>query len=260
MGAITCAIDKELLEVSFPLQEQFRNVAPGSHRHSQNVGSICQTIASDIGLDPDLMKFVGMYHDIGKIRCPEMFSENQSSDKNIHDEFDPVFSYYAITRHVGDGVTLLLEYSVPVEALQIISQHHGDTVLRPFYLKMGKGADECDFRYRCCKPTSAEASILMIVDSAEASVQAEFQRGNGDTSKPAVVVSKVIDAVTKRLTDDGQLDEMKVGVLKAVKKILQKELESYHHKRVVYSGVDDKTIGESKEYVTNGDGYLEGEA
>ena len=118
---------KNLLDSKFPLLEKFRDVAPGSFRHSQNVSQLCESVAMDLELDTDMMKCAGLYHDIGKINAPEIFSENQNG-KNMHDDLDPNISYHLITRHVGDTVTRLLEipdFAGKLTLMNIVSQHHG---------------------------------------------------------------------------------------------------------------------------------------
>ena len=106
------------------------------------------------------------------------------------------------------------------------------------------GEPEDKFRYKCSKPESNEALILMIVDSVEATAKALFNSNEEDNNK--IIISKAIEGTTERLTKDHQLDNMKIGTLEETKKLLAKELESVYHKRIFYekNGIENKTIGE----------------
>jgi len=221
---------KKFLDPTYHLLERFREVAPGSYKHCQNVANLCESIALELGLDVDLLKIAAMYHDIGKIVAANYFSENQD-DKNPHDGLDPIISYQIISRHVGDSVLILLgAEDMPREVLTIVSQHHGNTVLKPFY-KKAKSAVEDHFRYKCSSPNSTEAAILMIVDSVEATARSLFNNNKPMSEKER---KDVILTTIDRFIDDNQLDNLKIGILKIVKRNLAKELKSIYHKRVLY--------------------------
>lgn len=233
-------INKEFFDTKFPLLDKFRSIAPGSFKHCQNTANICESIASELGLNIDLIKCAALYHDIGKMNNPTYFTENQSNGTNPHDELDPYISYQIITRHVGDSVLHLLQVEeMPIEVIEVVSQHHGNTILKAFHNKV-KGEPDEKFRYMCSPPISPEALILMIVDSVEASSRSFFL--NDDDKEE--FIPKAINGTIERLMDDNQLDNMKIGVLNITKKLLFKELESIYHKRVSY---EDTTIGELKE-------------
>lgn len=232
---------KKYLEPDFPLLEAFRELAPGSFKHSQNVANMCELIAMDLSLRADLMKVVGLYHDIGKMYNPKMFSENQE-DENPHDKLEPYVSYHLISRHIGDSVLILLNNDFPTELIKIISQHHGNTIMRYFYDK-SKSQIEDLYRYKGKQPESDEAAILMIVDSVEAT--ARSLSSNGKMDEP-INRKNLVDNTINRLTDDDQLDNIKMGVLKVIRKVLYKELDSMYHRRVSYPD-DEETIGEKKD-------------
>lgn len=240
---------KPFLESDFPLLEMFRELAPGSFKHSQNVANICESIAIELKLNVDLLKVSAFYHDVGKMVNPLYFSENQEKD-NPHDKLEPWVSYQIISRHVSDTVALLLNYDFPVKVMKIISQHHGDTVLRYFYEQSKAATDEL-YRYKCTKkPTCDEAAILMIVDSVEATARSQASNGKLENSDEK---RRVVDNTINRLVDDSQLDSMKIGTLKTIRKVLYKELESIYHKRVAYE--DNETIGERRNGI-NGNGEI----
>jgi len=232
-------IYKPFLESDFPLLELFRERAPGSFKHSQNVTNIVESIAIELKLNADLLKTAALYHDVGKMVNPNYFSENQEGD-NPHDKLEPWMSYQIISRHVSDTIAVLLNYDFPRKVMKIVSQHHGDTVLRYFYGKSQAGSDEL-YRYKCTKkPECDEAAILMIVDSVEATARSQASNGKLDTSDDR---RKLVDVTINRLVEDSQLDSMKIGTLKTIRKVLYKELESIYHKRVAYVD-DEKTVGE----------------
>ncbi len=237
-------INKKAMEANFPLLDKFRELAPGSYKHCQNVASICESIAAELNLDIDLLKCSALYHDIGKMNNPLCFSENQSNGLNMHDELEPYISCQLITKHIGDSVLYLIqEPEIPIEVIPIIAQHHGDTILRSIFSKT-KGDPEDKYRYKSKKPQTPEASILMITDSVEATARALFNNTNDNE-----FIQNSIDGTIDKLIDDGQLDIMKIGVLKVVKKVLFKELESIYHKRILYKDNEnkDQTVGEVKE-------------
>lgn len=232
---------KQIVDADYPLLDKFKEKAPGSYRHSVNVMSFAESISSELGLDINIMRAASIYHDIGKMNNPEAFSENQNGS-NMHDNLDPMVSYNLITRHVGDGVLIMLGIEgVPRRLLQIVSQHHGNTVLRYFYNKSGGDLDDM-YRYKCKVPQTIEAAVLMICDSVEATAKSLYNSGklnNSDDRKG------VVNSTVRRLVEDDQLDELKVGQLKVIKKVLVKELDGLYHKRESY-GDEDKKVRESK--------------
>lgn len=231
-------IDKKFFEPTFPLLDKFREVAPGTYKHCQNVANICETVAIELDLNIDLLKCSALYHDIGKSNNPLYFSENQSNGTNPHENLEPYISHQIITRHVGDSVIHLLQIEdLPHLVIEIVSQHHGTTILQAFYNKT-KNEPEDKYRYKCSKPSLTEAAVLMIVDSVEATARSMFNNRTVEDK----FIGKAINGTIERLVDDGQLDNMKIGTLKVVKKVLFKELESIYHKRVAYES--QKTVSD----------------
>jgi hypothetical protein len=181
------------------------------------------------------MKVAAMYHDIGKMYNPKYFTENQPEDRNIHDKLDPHVSYQIITRHVADSViTLINNTDFPREVIEVISQHHGNTVLKYFFDKDKDTTDDTVYRYRTTKPTSVEAMVLMVCDAVEAMARSLAQAGKFDPSR-------VINESLQRLLDDGQFDDvtMKLGDLKRIKTALARELEGMYQKRVDYDEAEE---------------------
>ena len=219
-----------LLDSKYPLLQTFRETCPGTFKHSQSLLSMIEGVSLALDLDVDTMKVAALYHDVGKMFSPKFFSENQLEDENPHDDLLPDMSYHIITRHVSDSVVILLNNSdFPREIIEIISQHHGTTVLKYFYGK-AKKANEEDFKYKTTRPNSIESMVLMVCDVVEAMSRSLAQAGKFDPNK-------VINETIQQLIDTGQLDDvtMKLGDLKKIKSALAKELEGVYQKRVDYT-------------------------
>ena len=223
---------KELMDKSNPLLDKFRQLAPGTFKHCQNVSNMVESIGMELGLNVDLLKCAGMYHDIGKINNPQYFSENQSTEENIHDTMKPYDSYRFITSHLSDGILILLQNDFPRDLIEVISEHHGDTILRQFHKNDSKSPED-KYRYKSRKPSTPEAVVLMITDSVEATARSEFMR-RSDSEENLDFIRRVIQSTIDRLDDDDQLDNVVHGIIKQTKRILLKELESIYHKRVAY--------------------------
>lgn len=235
---------KQILDTDFSLLAKFKEAAPGSFRHCQNVMNLSETIALEMGLDQEIMKIAGLYHDIGKMNAPQWFSENQD-DSNPHDRIEPSISYHIITKHIGDSIIYLLQIpEIPQKVISIVAQHHGDTVLKSIFKKAETDVED-RFRYKCKKPDCLEAAVLMMVDSVEAAARSMYNAGklNGPETR-----KKLVSDITDKLMDDDQLDDIRVGEIKQVRKILARELDSIYHKRIEYDTDDDdnKKLGEIK--------------
>jgi hypothetical protein len=219
---------KILLDAKYPLMEKLRDRAPGTYKHSQNVANLCESVALELNIDPNLMKVLGMYHDIGKISYPECFYENQNGSGNMHDKYDPITSFHLLSKHVSDSALILVQIKdFPSELIIPITQHHGNTTIKSLANKAN--ADENLFRYKnTCPPTTLEAAVLMICDSVDATIRSkEFSNENITLNS----IRDIIEDTIQRLVDDEQLDEIRVGDLKHIKKSLQKDIESKYHKR-----------------------------
>jgi putative nucleotidyltransferase with HDIG domain len=218
-----------LLDSKYPLLQEFREKCPGTFKHSQSLVAMIEGVSLELGLDVDFMKTSAYYHDVGKMFNPKYFTENQLESEDFHKGLQVKMSYEIITRHVSDSVIILLNDSnFPREIIEIISQHHGTTVLRYFFNK-SKKADDTDFRYKTSIPNSVESAVLMITDSVEATSRSLAQAGKLESTD-------VIDNTINRLLDSGQLDEVtiKLGDLKKIKTALGKELEGVYQKRIEY--------------------------
>jgi len=232
---------KDLIDPKYPVMEKFRDNAPGTYKHSQNVANLVESIALKLNLDIDRMRVSAMYHDIGKLNFPRAFTENQNGT-NIHDKLDPEVSYNMITKHVGDSVLTMLQIKeMPREIIEWVSQHHGNTILRYFYEKTREESEPepnpDEWRYKCPTPNCIESAVLMICDAVEATAKSMASNGKLDTQKRK---EDVVMNTIQRLEMDGQLDKVLTGHLRVIKQILILELESLYHSRELYP--DDVNI------------------
>jgi len=221
---------KKLLDSSYPLLQKFRDACPGTYKHSQFLAQMVDGASLNLGLNPIFMKVCALYHDVGKMFNPKYFTENQFEDENPHDKLDPKLSYQIISRHVSDTALILLnDGNFPRSLIEIVTQHHGTSLVKYFYLKSKSDVDDI-FRYKSKKPTCIESMLLMVCDTIEARSRSDMQHGKYD---PKAIIEETING----LLSDGQLDEviMRLGDLQKIKEALARELEATYQKRVDYS-------------------------
>ena len=227
---------KELLETSYPLLQKFREVCPGTYKHSQAIASMVEGIAIDLGLDATFMRVAATYHDIGKTLNPLCFTENQLDEENLHDKLDPLISFQLISRHVADSAFILLhDGNFPDNLIRISTQHHGTSVMKYFFKKSGSDIED-HYRYKGTRPTCIESAVLMICDCLEARSRAEAQTRQSSFD-PSVTIEETIN----ELLSDGQLDDvvMRLGDLQKIKDALAKELQGTYQKRVDYQKAEE---------------------
>ena len=235
---------KLLLDPKYHFLEKMRDKAPGTYKHSQNVANLCEAVALELDISPILMRVLGMYHDAGKITFPECFYENQNGSGNMHDDIDPMISFHLLTKHIADGALILVQIEdFPSELINPITQHHGNTIIKSLANK-AEGIEEDMFRYKnTSSPTTLEAAVLMICDSVEATIRSKEHTDTIDVDD----IRSIIRNTTDRLEEDDQLDDIKLGDLKRIKKALQRDLESKYHKRDAKAyEEDDKTVKDIK--------------
>ena len=233
---------RELIDPSSRLMERFKELAHGSFKHCQNVSNLLDPVAKELGLDTNLMRACGMLHDIGKMFNAKYFTENQD-ETNVHDDLNPMVSYQIISRHISDTCLVLAQAGVPIEVITIVSEHHGDCVLKIFHKKACEKAqvDEAHYRYKSKKPQSIESAVLMIVDAVEATSRSLAVAGK--LEEPGAT-KELVDKTVNRLTEDEQLDELKIGSVRRVKAVLNAELAAIYHKRISYPD-DDELVEDS---------------
>jgi len=199
------ATPSKLLELANPNQPILRRLlleAPGTYHHSIIVANLSEAAAENIGANPLLARTGAYFHDIGKLKRPLYFKENQMGE-NPHDRTDPYVSAAIVTTHTRDGLQLAQKHRLPPEIQRIIVEHHGDTPVMYFYHKAlqladGKTVDISDFRYDGARPTTKEGAIVMLADTIEAAV-----RSMPDPTPQAI--EKFIERLVRGKLEDGQL-------------------------------------------------------
>lgn len=196
----------EHLDFNNPLLKRLQQQANGTFNHSVVVGNLAEGCADAIGTHALLCRVGAYYHDIGKLKNPEYFIENQFSGESKHDKVTWTMSAKVIRNHVKEGLRLADEYGLPQAIQDFIATHHGTTRVEYFYrqalaeVKDPSEIDENAFRYPGPKPRTKETGILMICESIEAAVRS--------IKEPDIVkVEDMIDRIIKKKLEDGQLDE-----------------------------------------------------
>ena len=242
----------ELANLDRPIMRRLMIEAPGTYHHSVIVGSLVEAAAMEIGANPLLAKVCGYYHDIGKIKKPLYFIENQSEGKNRHDKLAPSMSGLILIAHIKDGVEIARKNKLGQVITDTIRQHHGTSIIKFFYekAKQKKGADAVkidDFRYPGPKPQTKEAGLVMLADVVEA---ASRTLDNPTTSRIKGLVQNLIN----QIFSDGQLDscELTLKDLHNIAKSYNKILYGIHHHRIEYSERRSAGNGYEKGKLKNG--------
>jgi len=193
----------ELGNLNHPLLKELAIKAPGTYHHSIIVSSLSEAASQAIGANSLLAKVGSYYHDIGKIKKPIYFVENQFDVENPHDRLMPYVSSLIIKNHVKDGVEIGKKYRLGSQIIDIIEQHHGTMIVKYFYDKakeMGLNPNEEDFRYSGPKPQTKEAGIVMLADKIEAATKS--------LNNPTIThLKNYVKNITNEIFLDGQLDE-----------------------------------------------------
>ncbi len=231
-GILTVFQMLELANPTNPLLRRLLLETPGTYHHSVMVGNLAERAAETIGADPLLARVAAYYHDIGKMKNPLAFIENQAGGPNIHDDLSPETSARIIAAHVRDGVELAQEYNLPTQVAGFIPQHHGTAVMGYFAGKAVQEGDEPDadaFRYPGPKPQTREAAIVMLADGVEASVRSLPRKEDTDIRE---MVDKIVDG---RLAD-GQLDDSDLTLrdIGRIRESFVEQLLGMYHQRITY--------------------------
>lgn len=222
---------RELGDPNHPLLRQLLLRTPGTYHHSLLVANLSERAAEVIGAEPLVARVGAYYHDIGKMRNPVAFIENQTG-YNPHDELDPLVSAQIVSAHVRDGIALAERYHLPEQIREMIPGHHGTSVIRYFFQiaqQRGQSVDEQQFRHPGPKPASKEAGIVMLADGVEASVRSLAEK-TPETIR--LMVSKIVE----EKVNDGQLDECAL-TLRDIHRITDAFCElllGVYHERIPY--------------------------
>ena len=233
----------ELLDYDQPLLKKLMEDAPGTHTHSVKVGTLAESCANAIGARALLCRVGSYYHDIGKIKKPEYYAENQTGE-NKHDSITPHMSAKILKQHVTDGLTLADEYGLPTIVKDFIETHHAKNRMEFFYkkaLENNSKVDENEFRYPGPKPTSKETGIVMLAEAIEA-------QANSLKNPTLEKFETMIDKAIRNRLEDGQLDEcpltmedlQKIKGRRDGKHGLLPVLSGLYHSRPEYPSKDDE--------------------
>jgi len=238
LPTVTALLD--LSDRNHPLLRELETKALGSYNHSVMVASLTERACRAVGADSLLGGVAALYHDIGKVRQPHFFIENQQGIANPHDDLEPQVSAVIIQNHVVDGVELATHHRLPPEVVACIGSHHGTMVVSYFYekaLELAGGdrasVDEDTFRYHGSKPRSKEAAILLLADCSEATTRAmAMTRG----TLPREDIEATVDRLLQARLDDGQFEESDLTFreLMLAKQTIVESLVGIYHPRIAY--------------------------
>jgi putative nucleotidyltransferase with HDIG domain len=195
----------ELADTNKPVLKRLVMEAPGTYTHSMAVGHLAETAAEAVGADSLFARVAAYYHDVGKIRRPHFFVENQQVE-NVHDRMNPTLSALVIQNHIKDGIEVAKEFKLPPMLLEVIEQHHGTSLVGFFYTQATCETEspspvlEQQFRYSGPKPQTREAGIVMLADAVEAASRSLVK------PTPAKIEALINKVISEKLSD-GQLDE-----------------------------------------------------
>ena len=222
----------ELSDTNTKLLKQLSNEAPGTFHHSLNVANLAEAAANEIGANAMLIRVGALYHDIGKMKNPTYFTENQSSGLNPHDELSPKESAKVIVDHVINGIEIAKKNNLPDRVIDFIRTHHGDSSVYYFYMKekaLNEDINISDFSYPGPKPFSKETAILMMCDSVEAASKSLKE-------PTSTKIDKFVENILNKQMDDGQFLNANITFkeIQAIKKVLKRKLANIYHLRIEY--------------------------
>ena len=230
----------QLLELANPTQPLLRRLlmeAPGTYHHSIMVGNLAERAAEEVGADPLLARVGAYYHDVGKLRRPYFFVENQAGGENVHETLDPEVSADIVRAHVRDGVELCEQYGVPSLVRDLLPQHHGTRLVSFFYhqaqdaaaLKGEAEPDPSRFSYPGPRPQSKEGAILMLADTVEAAARASKDHS-------AEAIGSLVDRLVMQRVAEGELDDCDLTLrdIHRIKDAFRAILVGMYHPRIEY--------------------------
>jgi cyclic-di-AMP phosphodiesterase PgpH len=236
----------ELANLDRPILRRLMLEAPGTYHHSVIVGSLVEAAAAEIGANPLLAKVCGYYHDIGKVKKPLYFIENQTNGKNKHDKLAPSMSSLILIAHIKDGIEIARQNKLGQVIIDTIQQHHGTSLISYFFnkaqqLKGPEAVKTDDFRYPGPRPQTIETGLVMLADVVEAASRTL------ENPTPARIQGLVQHLINK-IFSDGQLDncELTLKDLHSIAKTFNKILNGIHHHRIEYSDTPTKENGKGK--------------
>ncbi|HMM31765.1 MAG TPA: HDIG domain-containing protein [Clostridia bacterium] len=238
----TAARLNELLNTTQPLLKQLMQEAPGTYQHSMLVATLAEAAAERIGANSLLTRVGAVYHDVGKLKRPLYFKENQKPNENIHDTLPPAESAAAILAHQKDGVALLVRHKLPSAVVRIAAEHHGNALMAYFYKKAidesGVKPNSKLFRYAGNRPSTKESAVVMLADSCEAAVRSlgsDSTREQREEMVRRIIWSKLSDS--ENLLSNAPLT---LNDLSAIEASFLKTFNGILHDRVEYPAQEQK--------------------
>jgi len=235
-GTFKLATATKLLELSNPNHPLLRRLlieAPGTYHHSIIVANLAEAAAEAVGGNPLLARAGAYFHDIGKLKRPMYFKENQMGD-NPHEHTNPYVSAAIVTAHTRDGLIMAQQARLPQEIQAIIAEHHGDTPVAFFYHKAtqeadGQPVDIADFRYDGKRPSSIESAVIMLADTVEAAVRSMHE------PTPETIRAFIAKLVKGKLEDD-QMSNAPISLndISKINDAFATVLQGVFHERIEY--------------------------
>jgi hypothetical protein len=230
----------ELLDLNQPLMRNLMIAAPGTYHHSIIVGNLAEAAAEAVGANPLLARVTAYYHDIGKMKMPEYFVENQSSSVSKHERLSPHMSSMILMSHVKEGVELGKQFKLPQLVMDIVQQHHGTSLMTFFYQKAVEQqvippASQDGYRYPGPRPQTRVAAIVMMADAVEAASRAL-------TDPTPARISALVERIINNIFLDGQINECELTLkdISEIKRRFTHILTSIFHRRIEYPELDPK--------------------
>jgi len=222
----------ELSDTNTKLLKELSNKAPGTFHHSLNVANLAEASANEIGANAMLIRVGALYHDIGKMKNPTFFTENQATGLNPHDELSPRESAKIIIDHVILGIEIAKKNNLPDRVIDFIRTHHGTSMVYYFYMKekeMDEDTLQEDFRYPGPQPFSKETAILMMCDSVEAASKSLKE-------PTSTKIDKFVETIIAKQMEDGQFLNANITFkeIQIIKKVLKSKLANIFHLRIEY--------------------------
>lgn len=222
----------ELSDTNSKLLKRLADEAPGTFHHSLNVANLAEAAANEIGANAMLTRVGALYHDIGKMKNPTYFTENQSSGLNPHDELSAKESANIIVDHVINGIEIAKKNNLPDRVIDFIRTHHGTSTVYYFYMKekaINENIDIEDFSYLGPKPFSKETAILMMCDSVEAASKSLKEPS-------ATKIDSFVENILNKQMEDGQFLNANITFkeIQHIKKVLKRKLANIYHLRIEY--------------------------
>ena len=230
-------------------------VAGGTYSHSMMVSSLAENAAREIGANALLARVGACYHDIGKLDQSEYFTENQGSGGNKHNDINPSLSVSVIRSHVKKGIEKARQLHLPKSLIDIIAEHHGNSVIAYFYneaKKLDPNVSPEDYSYSGVPPTTKESAIVMLADTVEAACRT---LDNPSASR----IDKFVAQLIASKIEHHQLDNspLTFSDLAKIRESFVQLLTAYYHSRVEYPDQKDPDDVDSTSDASLGDKTLE---